>query len=117
MGYGINLPYLPLAGGGWMYLVAIIELYSRYIVGWSLSNTMTFQWCKACLQAAIAVHGEPEIVNTDQGSQFTSHINPWDIRDQKMYMLKQPDFSFPARGPEKKTNLTLKNRCLKEGSI
>jgi hypothetical protein len=34
----------------------------------------------------------------------TDHISPWDIRDQKMYMLKQLDFPFPARGPEKETN-------------
>ena len=36
------------------------------------------------------------------------HINPWDIRDQKMYILEQLDFSFPDNWPEKKTNLTLK---------
>ena len=68
----MDITYCPLAGGGWMYLVAIIDLYSRYIVGWSLSNTMTSEWCKGCLQTVIEVHGEPEIVNTDQGSQFTS---------------------------------------------
>jgi hypothetical protein len=78
---------------------------------------MTSEWCKACLQAAIAVHGEPEIVITDQGSQFTSHISPWDIRDKKLYKLKQLDFSFPASWPEKKVILTLNNRCLKVGSI
>ena len=71
-----------------MYLVAIIDLYSRYIVGWSLSNTMTSEWCKGCLQAAIAAHGEPEIVNTDQGSQFTSHIftSLFDNIDSKLSM-------------------------------
>jgi len=35
---------------------------------------MTAEWCKACVKAAIAIHGEPEIINTDQGSQFTSPI-------------------------------------------
>jgi len=54
-----------------MYLVAIIDLYSRFIVGWSLSNTMTALWCKECLEAAILRHGRPEIINSDQGSQFT----------------------------------------------
>ena len=44
------------------------------------------------------------------------HISRWDIRDQKMYMLKLLDISFPASWPEKKTNLTLKNRCLTKGS-
>lgn len=55
-----------------MYLFAIIDLYSRYIVGWPLSNTMAAEWCKECLEAAIIRHGEPEIINTGQGSQFTS---------------------------------------------
>ena len=69
----MDISYVPV-GNGYMYLVAIIDLYSRYIVGWSLSNTMTAEWCKACVKAAIAAHGEPEIINTDQGSQFTSPI-------------------------------------------
>ena len=50
----------------------MIDLYSRYVVGWSLSNTMTSQWCKRTLEAAIEEHGTPEILNTDQGSQFTA---------------------------------------------
>ena len=71
-----------------MYLVAIIDIYSRYIVGWSLSNTMTSEWCRACLQTAITVYGEPEIVNTDQGSQFTSPIftMPFDEIETKLSM-------------------------------
>ena len=55
-----------------MYLVAIIDLYSRFIVGWSLSNTMTSEWCKNCVQDAIRAYGQPDVLNTDQGSQFTS---------------------------------------------
>jgi putative transposase len=58
--------------GGFLYLNAIIDVYSRYIVGWSLSNTMTAEWCRNTLKEAIEKYGEPEIVNTDQGSQFTS---------------------------------------------
>ncbi len=71
--WSLDITYVPV-GNGYMYLVAIIDLYSRYIVGWSLSNTMTAEWCKACVKAAIAAHGEPEIINSDQGSQFTSPI-------------------------------------------
>ena len=71
--WSMDISYVPV-GNGYMYLVAIIDLYSRYIVGWSLSNTMTAEWCKACAKAAIGAHGEPEIFNTDQGSQFTSPI-------------------------------------------
>ena len=55
-----------------MYLFAIIDVYTRYVVGWSLSNTMTAQWCVAVLREAFECHGCPEIVNSDQGSQFTS---------------------------------------------
>jgi putative transposase len=55
-----------------MYLVAIMDLYSRYIVGWSLSNTMEAEWVVDTLKEAINQHGKPGIINSDQGSQFTS---------------------------------------------
>jgi putative transposase len=71
--WGMDISYVPV-GGGHMYLVAIIDLYSRFIVGWSLSNTMTAKWCKECLETAIIQNGAPEILNTDQGSQFSSPI-------------------------------------------
>ncbi|MDW7691371.1 DDE-type integrase/transposase/recombinase [Flammeovirgaceae bacterium SG7u.111] len=58
--------------GGFMYLMAMIDLHSRFIVGWSLSNTMDTDWCVRTLKNAIEKHGTPEILNTDQGSQFTS---------------------------------------------
>ncbi len=69
--WAMDITYIPLAGSH-MYLVAIIDIYSRYIVGWSLSNTMTTRWCRECLEEAIMRHGAPEILNTDQGSQFSS---------------------------------------------
>ncbi len=55
-----------------MYLVAIIDWYSRYIVGFELSNTLDRTFKIEALQKAIKLHGRPEIINTDQGSQFTS---------------------------------------------
>ena len=55
-----------------MYLVTIIDLYSRKILSWSISNTMDSQFCVAALEEAIARYGVPGIFNTDQGSQFTS---------------------------------------------
>jgi putative transposase len=67
----MDITYIPLVGSH-MYLVAIIDVYSRYIVGWSLSNTMTTRWCRECLEEAIMRHGAPEILNIDQGSQFSS---------------------------------------------
>lgn len=69
--WAMDITYVPV-GNGYMYLVAIIDLYSRFIVGWSLSNTMTADWCKECLEVAVNRFGRPEILNTDQGSQFTS---------------------------------------------
>jgi putative transposase len=69
----MDITYIPLAGSH-LYLVAIIDVYSRYIVGWSLSNTMTACWCRECLEEAIKHHSAPEIINTDQGSQFSSPV-------------------------------------------
>ncbi len=59
---------------GFMYLVAIIDLYSRYVLNWSVSNTMEASWCAEILREAIDIHGTPEIINTDQGSQFNSEV-------------------------------------------
>ncbi len=55
---------------GWMYLAALIDLYSRYIVAWRLSNTMEVSFCLDMLEHAFTT-SKPEILNTDQGSQFT----------------------------------------------
>ena len=60
---------------GFMYLSALIDVYSRLVVGWDLSNNLSVDSCKNSLLAAIAEHGTPGIVNSDQGSQFTS--NEW----------------------------------------
>ncbi len=57
---------------GFVYLVAIIDWYSRKILSWRLSNTMEAGFCVDCLEDAIRTYGTPEIFNSDQGSQFTS---------------------------------------------
>jgi putative transposase len=69
----MDITFIPVQGG-YLYLVAVIDLYSRYVVNWSLSNTMTAEWCRDTLDEAIERYGPPEIVNTDQGSQFTSDV-------------------------------------------
>jgi len=56
---------------GFAYLVAIMDWYSRKVLAWKLSNTLTADFCVAALQEALAKHGTPEIFNSDQGSQFT----------------------------------------------
>ena len=83
--WAMDITYIPVQGG-FLYLVAIIDLHSRYVLNWSLSNTMTSKWCRQTLEEAIKQFGKPEIVNTDQGSQFTADeftqyiINDMEIR-------------------------------------
>jgi len=67
----LDITYIPMRRG-FMYLLAIMDVYSRYIVGWSLSNTMETEWVVKTLMEAINKHGKPDIINSDQGSQFTS---------------------------------------------
>jgi len=57
---------------GFLYLVAIIDWYSRKVLAWRLSNTLEADFCVVALKEALATYGPPEIFNTDQGSQFTS---------------------------------------------
>jgi putative transposase len=71
--WAMDITYISMKTG-FMYLTAIIDLHSRYVVQWSLSNTMSAEWCSEVLKEAIKNHGIPEIFNTDQGSQFTSEV-------------------------------------------
>jgi putative transposase len=71
--WAMDISYIPMEKG-FMYLTAIIDLKSRFIVNWSLSNTMSSEWCVEVVKEAIQKYGAPEIFNTDQGSQFTSDI-------------------------------------------
>jgi putative transposase len=66
-----DITYLPMARG-FVYLVAILDLYSRKVMAWRTSNTLTPEFCVEALQEALARFGSPEIFNTDQGSQFTA---------------------------------------------
>ena len=66
-----DLTYLRLPGG-FVYLIAIVDLFSRKVLSWRLSNSMDPAFCVAALEEAIELYGEPAIFNTDQGSQFTS---------------------------------------------
>lgn len=65
-----DITYIPLRHG-FLYLVAVMDWYSRHVLAWRLSNTMDTTFCIAALEAALAC-GQPEIFNTDQGAQFTS---------------------------------------------
>jgi len=65
-----DITYLPMAKG-FAYLVAIVDLYSRKVLAWRVSNAMTSEFCVEAVEEALARYGAPEIFNTDQGSQFT----------------------------------------------
>jgi putative transposase len=69
--WAADVTYIRMARG-FLYLVAIMDWYSRRVLAWRLSNTMTADFCVAALEEALARFGSPEIFNTDQGSQFTS---------------------------------------------
>ncbi len=66
-----DITYLPMARG-FCYLVAIMDLYSRKILSWQLSNSLDPRFCVTALTEALERYGTPEIFNTDQGAQFTS---------------------------------------------
>lgn len=68
--WAIDITYIPMKNG-FLYLTAIIDVYSRYIVGWGISNTLDADATLSVLKQAIRDHGKPEIINSDQGSQFT----------------------------------------------
>jgi putative transposase len=68
--WSADITYVPLSAG-FMYLAAVIDWYSRYVVAWRLSNTLDGSFCLDMLEEALA-HGGPEVFNTDQGVQFTA---------------------------------------------
>lgn len=69
--WAADVTYIPMARG-FVYLVAVIDWFSRRILSWRLSNSLTADFCVEALEEAIARYGRPEIFNTDQGSQFTA---------------------------------------------
>lgn len=68
--WAIDITYIPMQKG-FLYLTGIIDIYSRYVVGWGISNSLDASNSHQVLKEAIAKYGKPEIINSDQGSQFT----------------------------------------------
>jgi putative transposase len=68
--WSTDITYIRMRGG-FLYLVAVIDWFSRYVLSWELSNTMNADFCVAALERALR-RGCPDVFNTDQGSQFTS---------------------------------------------
>lgn len=86
--WAADITYIPMKRG-FLYLVAIIDWYSRYVLSWRLSNTLEADFCIEALQEALK-NGKPEIFNTDQGSQFTG--------DEFTGILKQHDIKISMDG-------------------
>ena len=71
--WATDITYIPMRKG-FMYLCAVIDLHTRYVVNWGISNKMNADWCRQIMEEAIETYGKPEISNSDQGSQFTSEV-------------------------------------------
>jgi putative transposase len=69
--WSTDITYVPMHRG-FMYLVAVLDWYSRYVLSWEVSNTLDGDFCLTALERALQ-HGKPDIFNTDQGSQFTAN--------------------------------------------
>lgn len=69
--WAMDLTYIPMARG-FVYLAAVVDWFSRRVLSWKVSTTMDTHFCLEAVQEAMERHGPPEIMNTDQGSQFTS---------------------------------------------
>ena len=70
--WAMDITYVPMARG-FIYLVAVMDWFSRRILSWRVSITMEAAFCVEALEEVLARHGNPQIFNTDQGSQFTCH--------------------------------------------
>ena len=67
-----DITYIRLPGG-FVYLTAVMDWYSRYVLSWEVSVTMDSDFCISALESALRQHGQPDIFNTDQGAQYTSN--------------------------------------------
>jgi putative transposase len=70
--WAMDLTYIPMARG-FVYLAAVVDWFSRRVLAWRLSITLEAAFCIEAVEEALACYGRPQIFNTDQGSQFTSH--------------------------------------------
>ena len=69
--WAADITYIPM-GRGFMYLVSVMDWYSRKVLSWRLSNTLDTDFCIEAVDEALSRYGAPEIFNTDQGAQFSS---------------------------------------------
>lgn len=79
--WSTDITYIKV-NGAFVYLTAILDLFSRKVLAWTLSNTLDVQFCLSALNEAFFSHGIPEIFNTDQGSQYTSDKHIQALQDK-----------------------------------
>lgn len=89
--WATDITYIPMERG-FLYLVAVIDWYSRFILAWELSNSLSVDFCVNCLQKSLEKWGKPCIFNTDQGSQFTSN------EFTQLLLNKQVKISMDSKG-------------------
>jgi putative transposase len=89
--WSTDITYVRLSRG-FVYLVAVIDWYSRKVLAWRVSNTLDSGFCVDCLRQALRAYGNPEIFNSDQGSQFTSDAFTGALKAQGI------DISMDGRG-------------------
>ena len=87
----MDITYIPMARG-FVYLAAVVDWFSRRVLAWKLSITLETEFCLDAVREALALHGKPEIFNTDQGSQFTSEAFTGLLQGQKI------EISMDGRG-------------------
>jgi len=92
--WATDITYVPLAHG-WAYLVAVVDWFSRAVLAWRLSNTLTTDFCIEALREALQHHPAPDIFNSDQGAQFTD-----------------ADFVAVLKAAEVRISMDGKGRCL-----
>jgi len=89
--WAMDITYIPMARG-FVYLAAVVDWFSRRVLAWKLSITLETEFCIDAVREALALHGKPEIFNTDQGSQFTSEAFTGLLQGQKI------EISMDGRG-------------------
>jgi putative transposase len=101
--WSMDITYIPMKEG-FMYLTAIIDVFSRKVMNWSVSNTMEVEWCVEVVKESVEKYGSPQIMNTDQGSQFTSELFTQTLKN------RQIQISMDSKGRAIDTIFTVR-RC------
>ena len=97
--WATDITYVPMQAG-YMYLMAIIDLHSRYVLKWSVSNTMTADWCSRVLSETLAIYPTPAVFNTDQGSSNSHYgklvspniVDSWDFLESNIELDTEESF-------------------------